>query len=102
MERHCHLVRAGRLGGRILRCAVLVLLWPALLAAAPTAMDSRKPLARAAAEQPVSVSRIVVGLVAALQPAPGQVIDDALRERLEARSASPSRWVPPRAPATRC
>ncbi len=77
------------MGKQIRRLALLVSWWPMLLAAAPVAMDADGQLAHAAPAHQLSVSRLVVRLVPALQPAAGEVLDDALRARLAAAVGHP-------------
>lgn len=69
--------------------AIVATLWPLLVTAAPIAMDAGSPLARAAASRPATVTRIVIGLAPAAQPAEGETIPDALRDRLQAAVGQP-------------
>ncbi len=89
MHRSRNVVRAGQIRGVIHRLVLLASLWPMLLTAEPVAMDARSPMAQAAAARPATVSRIVIGLVPAVQPLAGEAIDAALRDRLQAAVGQP-------------
>ncbi|MEO8976886.1 MAG: S8 family serine peptidase [Casimicrobiaceae bacterium] len=60
-----------------------------LLAAAPVAMDAESKFAHVLPAHPISVSRLVIRLLPGLQPAAGEVLDEAVRARLEAAAGHP-------------
>ena len=81
--------QASQIRKIIRRSTILVSLWPMLLAAAPVAMDAESKFAHVLPAHPISVSRLVIRLLPGLQPAAGEVLDEAVRARLHAARGPP-------------